>query len=532
MPVVRSGSSSSSSNRYTPYGSFTHAIPPSLPPTYGVTDLFDWSNPQDPASLSSESSTQLSTSKWLSRFEQRPLHGSTPFIASQSQSPPTEPRPAPKLGAAPSVLSISSSATSPKRNGSSVVELPLPAYSPPSPSAPDVPVLEHRVTSCPPSSAPRAISATQPALAPPTSKAFLSLEPVPVAAPIPGANTLGDSPLASVQLSAMVYRPTAPTSRIPQIVLRNDPVPIEGSLLQPSTIATSPPETPNRKAMHRDRSALKASQDEHKKLSNSQVPAKLVGSSRRRQVVESDSEQSGGEAKTPSPKRALSGSNISSRQQITSISDSSSGSSEDSGSDSSSGSEGDTDAIAATSGTDEDELDDSEEEYESEGSNGSKRPCVQSSRFIDDSARESKPKKKKAYSATTVASEDEGRWIGKDRGAVKIRKLTSNVPCTWTYSGDGVGRQPLSNRNIADIHFSPGWSGTKGYDYWICVFSQPLSANGSTPAPTLRWSEVAEGQPHPMLKGYVLKPASGDCPPCWVKAQSYRAHNHRKNQPQ
>ncbi|EUC67073.1 hypothetical protein RSOL_522580 [Rhizoctonia solani AG-3 Rhs1AP] len=529
MPVVRTGSSSSSSSRYAPYGLFTHAIPPSLPPTYGVTDLFDWSNPQDPAILSSESSTQLSASKWLSQFEQRPLRGSA-----RSESPPTQPRPVQELGAAPSVLSISSGATSPKRSGSFVVELPLPAYSSPSPSVPDVSVLEHRVTLCPPSSVSRPISTTQPALALPTAKTVLSSEPVPVAAPISGANTLGGTPSASVQLSAMAYNLTAPTSRVPQVVSRSDPVPIEAPLLQPSTIATtSLPETPNRKANHRDRSEpLKPSQDERKRISNSQVPAKLGGSGRRRQVVESDSEQSGGGARTPTPKRALSGSNISSRQQITSFSDSSGGSSEDSGSDSSSGSEGDSDAITATSGTDEDELDDSEEEYESEGSNGSKRPRVQSNRFIDDSARESKPKKKKARNATTVALEDEGRWIGKDRGAVKIRKLASNVPCTWTYSGDGVSRQPLSNRNIADIHFSPGWSGTKGYNYWICVFSQPLSANGSTPAPTLRWSEVAEGQPHPVLKGYVLKPASRDCPPCWVKAQSYRAHNHRKNQPQ
>lgn len=176
----------------------------------------------------------------------------------------------------------------------------------------------------------------------------------------------------------------------------------------------------------------------------------------------------------------------------------------------------DSDA-SESSAVDEDEL---EEEEEEEEVTYSRRSI-----YIDDAAEEVRAKgikSKEKPVATARASIGDDRWEGGDKGPIKFRKdpkgeNVGSKPGTWTYAGDGIKRHPADQRAVGDIHFSPGYSGSEGCDYWICVDDGGL-----------KWRRCAEGQPHPTLRNYVLKPRDKKLPPCWVLVQSYRAHNSRK----
>ncbi|KAG8748749.1 hypothetical protein FRC11_011953, partial [Ceratobasidium sp. 423] len=78
-------------------------------------------------------------------------------------------------------------------------------------------------------------------------------------------------------------------------------------------------------------------------------------------------------------------------------------------------------------------------------------------------------------SDSTTGRDDtaEQPWeLTKVRGPIRCRKLPEgHKPGTWTFSRDGAGRQSIADRSEGDIHFSPGFSGSVAYDYWVCTNS-------------------------------------------------------------
>jgi len=214
--------------------------------------------------------------------------------------------------------------------------------------------------------------------------------------------------------------------------------------------------------------------------------------------------------------------------------------SDDSSSEASDSDSDDSESSTISSGAMSDGSDDArseselESELESESQSGepaSKSVSKQKGwAFIDDSAKESKKPKRKMKSKVVSITLDvlkgdqgaEGFWNGKAKGPIKFRKTPKGHealgPGIWSYSRDGVERQNLSDRAIGDIHFSPAFSGRSGFDYWVCV----EATNGQ------RWAKCCEGQAHPSITGYVLKPRDAKWPPKWVLTQSFRKHTARK----
>ncbi|KAG8688847.1 hypothetical protein FRC11_004666, partial [Ceratobasidium sp. 423] len=144
-----------------------------------------------------------------------------------------------------------------------------------------------------------------------------------------------------------------------------------------------------------------------------------------------------------------------------------------------------------------------EEPEESEDDSDNEAPPIRRSgscRFIDDSAGVSKSRRK-AKSGTNggktkqsgAGVDNHGPWTGEKSGPILFRKRPRKVsmlaPATWSYSGDGVTRKPVGTREVGDIHFSPAYSGSTGFDYWVCVDSPK------------RWVKCWEGQSHPFLDG-------------------------------
>ncbi|CAE6445791.1 unnamed protein product [Rhizoctonia solani] len=114
-----------------------------------------------------------------------------------------------------------------------------------------------------------------------------------------------------------------------------------------------------------------------------------------------------------------------------------------------------------------------------------------------------------------------GTWPGAEGGAITFRskpaKYNEKALSRWSYSERGPKNSTANERAEGDIHFSPsGGIGTnEPFNYWVCVKNQD----------GLRWVDFSCGQPHPLYKGFVLKPANKATkgPPKWVKAASYRA---------
>ncbi|KAG8791216.1 hypothetical protein FRC12_009838 [Ceratobasidium sp. 428] len=164
--------------------------------------------------------------------------------------------------------------------------------------------------------------------------------------------------------------------------------------------------------------------------------------------------------------------------------------------------------------------DQSDEESEDESKVGGK-VRMRASRYIDFEAREARETKPnhKAWAQHTTDSVGD-RWLGGSQGLMSFRKRPNEVEATapgkWSFSNDGAARQPLKDREAGDVHFSPAYSGGSGDDYWMVVDS-----------PKRRWVSCAEGQAHPTLAGYVLRPRAGTKPPQWVRTQSLRANKWR-----
>ncbi|QRV74467.1 hypothetical protein RhiJN_02481 [Ceratobasidium sp. AG-Ba] len=114
-----------------------------------------------------------------------------------------------------------------------------------------------------------------------------------------------------------------------------------------------------------------------------------------------------------------------------------------------------------------------------------------------------------------------GPWKGSSQGPLAFRKrpgrTDSVTPGRWSYSSDGVERQSLKNREVGDLHFSPGFSGGEEHEYWVVIGDGPK-----------RWVSCVEGQRHPTMDGYVLRSREDTKPPAWVRAQTFRANKCQK----
>ncbi|KAG8679773.1 hypothetical protein FRC09_018737, partial [Ceratobasidium sp. 395] len=145
---------------------------------------------------------------------------------------------------------------------------------------------------------------------------------------------------------------------------------------------------------------------------------------------------------------------------------------------------------------------------------------VPASRYIDCEAREARETKPKHVQADESLYSVGDQWRGGTQGTMSFRRRPNTageiVPGKWSFSNDGAARQPLKGREVGDIHFSPAFSGESGDDYWVVV-----------DYPKHRWAHCSEGQPHPTLPGYVLRPRMGTKAPQWIRTQSLRANKWR-----
>ncbi|KAG8788792.1 hypothetical protein FRC12_014179 [Ceratobasidium sp. 428] len=171
----------------------------------------------------------------------------------------------------------------------------------------------------------------------------------------------------------------------------------------------------------------------------------------------------------------------------------------------------------SSAGPDSEDESDEESEFESEVSGNIR---TRASRYIDFEAREAREIKSSKARAQKDTNSLGDRWLGGSQGLMSFRKRPNGteaiIPGKWSFSNDGAARQPLKDREAGDIHFSPGYSGGSGDDYWVVV-----------DYPKRRWVSCAEGQAHPTLAGYVLRPRAGTKPPQWVRTQSLRAGKWR-----
>ncbi|KAG9076944.1 hypothetical protein FRC06_009200 [Ceratobasidium sp. 370] len=66
--------------------------------------------------------------------------------------------------------------------------------------------------------------------------------------------------------------------------------------------------------------------------------------------------------------------------------------------------------------------------------------------------------------AQSRTSPNTTEWSGGQQGVLHFRKRPNSqeliMSGKWTFSRDGVSRQPLMDRRVGNIHFSPGFSGT------------------------------------------------------------------------
>ncbi|KAG8717686.1 hypothetical protein FRC09_013895 [Ceratobasidium sp. 395] len=166
-----------------------------------------------------------------------------------------------------------------------------------------------------------------------------------------------------------------------------------------------------------------------------------------------------------------------------------------------------------------DDGDESGDESDSDESDFDTRGRMRASRYIDNEAQESRATKRSAP-VQHIVSDGSSRWTGGLQGLLSFRKRPNSAevmpPGKWSFSNDGAARQPLRDREVGDIHFSPAYSGETGDDYWVLVNY-----------PKRRWLQCAEGQSHPTAAGYVLRPRNGNKPPQWILEQSLRTNKWR-----
>ncbi|KAG8701060.1 hypothetical protein FRC08_004305 [Ceratobasidium sp. 394] len=167
------------------------------------------------------------------------------------------------------------------------------------------------------------------------------------------------------------------------------------------------------------------------------------------------------------------------------------------------------------------EEDESENESKSEAkseSNGSGR--MRASKYIDRYAEEARSSRPNNSQVQRAAVEEVDRWMGPTRGLLQFRKRPNSQgvmpPGKWSFSNNGVSKQPLKDREVGDIHFSSPYSGETEEYYWVCV-----------DYPKRKWAQCVEGQAHPSIQGYVLRLHDGTKPPQWILAQSLRANRSR-----
>lgn len=86
---------------------------------------------------------------------------------------------------------------------------------------------------------------------------------------------------------------------------------------------------------------------------------------------------------------------------------------------------------------------------------------------------------------------------------------------TWSFSEEGLASEPVEDRQVGDIHFSPHPSGN-GYKHWVLK-------GGDSP----NWVSCAESEPHPSSPYYVLRPERDGNPPRWVKPHSIYEYRRR-----
>ncbi|KAG8768419.1 hypothetical protein FRC12_005574 [Ceratobasidium sp. 428] len=163
--------------------------------------------------------------------------------------------------------------------------------------------------------------------------------------------------------------------------------------------------------------------------------------------------------------------------------------------------------------------DESGDESESDESDFGTGGRMRTSRYIDNEAQESRATKRSAP-VQPIVSDVSSRWTGSSQGLLSFRKRPNSAevmpPGKWSFSNDGAARQPLRDREVGDIHFSPAYSGEFGDDYWVLVNY-----------PKRRWLQCTEGQSHPTAPGYVLRPRNGNKPPQWILEQSLQTNKWR-----
>ncbi|KAF8667485.1 hypothetical protein RHS04_09304 [Rhizoctonia solani] len=125
-----------------------------------------------------------------------------------------------------------------------------------------------------------------------------------------------------------------------------------------------------------------------------------------------------------------------------------------------------------------------------------------------------------SVSPTPTLPGSAGSWPGPEGGAIKFKskppKFNENAFSRWSYSTMGPKNSAVGERASGDIHFSPsnGIGTNEPFNYWVC----------SNTSHGMRWVDFSCGQPHPLYRGFVLKPANAvtKVPPRWVKMSSYR----------
>ncbi|KAG8716804.1 hypothetical protein FRC08_008783 [Ceratobasidium sp. 394] len=169
--------------------------------------------------------------------------------------------------------------------------------------------------------------------------------------------------------------------------------------------------------------------------------------------------------------------------------------------------------------------DQSEEESEVESELNGEDGRMRASRYINCEAREaSRDTKINKSRPSDNASGVDNRWTGGTQGAMQFRRRPNSTeamaPGKWSFSNAGVERQPLKDREVGDVHFSPVYpdtSGNVGEEYWVVVRD-----------PKRQWVRCVEGQAHPVHEGYVLRPRTGTKPLQWIRAQSLRTNKWRE----
>ncbi|KAG9113375.1 hypothetical protein FRC07_007780 [Ceratobasidium sp. 392] len=92
-------------------------------------------------------------------------------------------------------------------------------------------------------------------------------------------------------------------------------------------------------------------------------------------------------------------------------------------------------------------------------------------------------------------------WSGPPQGNLVISKRRKSqqsfTPGRWTFSESTAGPPRMRDRKVGDIHFCPSNSRPGKYKYWL------VERDNSE----LIWEPCLEGQAHPTIQGYVMRPA-------------------------